>query len=74
MLPPLSTLTPTLQTMTNLIFRAIVKTAQTVEEMSSYLVETEASQDPDDCESMGICDEFLDIESFRLNVLALAIV
>jgi hypothetical protein len=60
--------------MTNLIFRAIVKTAQTIEEMQSYLVEAEESQDPDDCESMGCCDEFLDIENRKLNVLCFAIV
>jgi hypothetical protein len=58
--------------MTNLIFRAIVKKLTVIKEVQSYLAEK--FPDPEDCEMLGMCDEFLDIDAEQLNILCLAII
>jgi hypothetical protein len=60
--------------MTNLIFAKIIKTLESVKELQKYILKAEAAQDPEDCEEIGLCTEFLQLETQRLNVLCFAII
>jgi hypothetical protein len=59
--------------MTTLIFKAIVAKVEICQQLADSLTEYLQSEDPEDCEQLGLVQEFLAIESNQLEIICLSV-